>query len=411
MILWAVLCALPLAAQQNEILYDRIHTLQVLVNGKWNQSPFLQLGSSDCLNVSFDDLTHEYHRYRYKVELCDYDWNKNEQLFESDYLRGETCDQPIDDYAKSLNTTVLYTHYGFAFPNQRAGVSKSGNYRLTVFDDDEGKEVAKVCFSVVDDKVPVTATATTNTDIDQERNHQQIKFNVKTTSLNIINAEEELKTLVMQDNRWDNAAVNPKADYLTPSDIQWRYSAPLIFKAANEYRKFELTNLHYGSMGVDKIRWFEPYYHADLYQGKDRINYIYDEDQDGAFYIRTQEYDDADTQCDYVLVHFSLKHKYEAGGDIYVHGALSENRFLPSCKMDYNSQTAAYEATILLKEGYYNYMYLFVPKGGTTGITENVEGDYYQTENKYSILVYYRPQGGRYDQLVGVREFRFAPGK
>lgn len=411
MLLVFLMINVSLSAQRNEIKLDRIHTLQVLVNGKWNQSPLMLLGSDDYINVSFDDLTHEYHRYRYKVEMCNFDWQKNDQLFESDYLRGETNDQPIDKYEKSINTTVLYTHYSFTFPNARVGVTKSGNYRITIFDDDEQQDVAVVYFSVVDDKAAVTATVTTNTDIDKDQTHQQVKFNVNASGLRLTNPATELKTIVLQNNRWDNAAINPKPDFLTPSDIQWKYAKELIFNAANEYRKFELTNLHFGSMGIDNIRWFDPYFHAELYQGKDRRNYIYDEDQDGAYYIRTQEYDDFDLQSDYVLVHFSVKHQPEADGDIYINGALTNDSFLPAFKMTYNNESQAYENTLLLKQGYYNYLYLFLPQGGESGVSENVEGDFFQTENKYTILVYFSPEGGRYDQLVGVREFRFMPGK
>ena len=398
-------------AQRHEILVDHVRTLQVLVNDKWNETPLLHLGSDESLTISFDDLTHEYCRYRYKVEPCNFDWSLNESIFDSDYLSGETGNQPIETYEKSLNTTVLYTHYSFNFPNDRVGVRLSGNYKLTVFNDDTGDDVAVICFSVADDKVPVSATATTDTDIDKNLHHQQIRFNINPTGLRLTNHTKELKTVILQNNRWDNAVINPKADFVTPSDIQWKYTKELIFKAGNEYRKFELTNLHYGTMGIDKIRWFEPYYHAVLYAGEDRRNYVYDEDQDGGFVVRTQEYDDVDIQSDYVLVHFILKHEPLPTGDIYVEGAFCNNRFLPECKMSYNAEDKAYEATILLKQGYYNYQYLYVPDGKESGETATVEGDHYQTENKYSIFVYYRPVGGRYDQLVGVREFRFMPDR
>ncbi len=402
---------LPVSSQRHEIKVDHIRTLQVLLNNKWNETPILRLGSGDFFTVSFDDLTHEYCRYRYKIEPCNFDWTLNEGLFDSDYLRGETGDQPIEDYEKSLNTTVLYTHYSFRFPNARVGVKLSGNYRLTVFDDDSGDEVAAVCFSVADDKVPVSATATTDTDIDKDDSHQQIRFNVNPSSLRLSNPAKELKAVVLQNNRWDNAAIAPKADFVTPSDIQWKYAKNLIFKAGNEYRKFELTNLHYGTMGIDKIRWFDPYYHALLYAGENRENYVYDEDQNGGFVVRTQEYDNVDIQSDYVLVHFLLKRQPLLQGSLYVNGAFCNDRFLPECKMKYNSSDKCYEATILLKQGYYNYQYLYVADGASVGETATVEGDFYQTENKYTILVYFRPNGGRYDQLVGLREFRFMPGR
>ena len=105
-------------AQRNEAFRESIHTMQVLVNGEWNRTPLLELGSSDVLHISFDDLTHEYRRYRYRVEHCDFNWQPTTSLFPSDFLRGETSDQPIDDYQESLNTSVLYTHYSFTFPNR-----------------------------------------------------------------------------------------------------------------------------------------------------------------------------------------------------------------------------------------------------------------------------------------------------
>ena len=165
------------------------------------------------------------------------------------------------------------------------------------------------------------------------------------------------------------------------------------------------------TLGVNKLRWFDPYYHAELYEGKRRVNYLYDEDQNGKYLVRSEEYDDADIQADYVLVHFTLKAEPLVEGDYYVMGDFSLQRFLPECKMEYQDDREAYEATVLLKQGYYNYLYLHVDDPEEAGTTAEAEGDFYQTENKYSILVYFRPPGGRYDQLVGVREMRFISGK
>ena len=399
-------------AQRNEAFRESIHTMQVLVNGEWNRTPLLELGSSDVLHISFDDLTHEYRRYRYRVEHCDFNLQPTTGLFPSDFLRGETSDQPIDDYQESLNTSVLYTHYSFTFPNSRVGVTKSGNYRIVVFDDDEEEDVCIFCFSVVENKMAVSAMATAKTDIDWNKNHQQIKFRVNPSGLRITDPKREIKTVVMQNNRWDNAAINPPADFVTPNEIQWEYAKPLIFKAGNEYRKFEVTNLRVGTLNVDKIRFFEPYYHVVLYAGQNRRNYVYDEDQDGGFYVRTTDFPNSNIQADYVLVHFILEREPLTDGDIYVNGSVTNDNFLPEYKMVYDNESKAYEATLLLKQGYYNYQYLFLPdKGNEGGLTETVEGNYFETENKYTILVYYKPQGGRYDQLVGVREFRYFPNR
>lgn len=399
-------------SQQHRLLSENIHTLQVLVNGEWNHTPILGLGTSDYLDISFDDLTHEYHRYRYRVEHCNYDWTPSKGIFPIDYLRGESNDQPLESYNESLNTSVLYMHYSLRFPNARVGVRFSGNYKLTIFDDDEEEDVCVVCFSVVDNKVPVMASVTTHTDIDLNRSHQQVKFKAEIGNIRVTDAKREIKTVVMQNNRTDNAAWNAPVDYVTGSTLQWEFAKDLIFKAGNEYRKFEMTNMHVPTMNVDNIRYFKPYFHATLYEDKTRPNFIFDEEQDGAFVIRTIEYPDPTVQADYLLVHFTLHHPVEPNGDIYINGAFQSDVFAPECKMVYNEERQVYEGTLLLKQGYYNYQYLYVPHGEEKrGYTANVEGDYFQTENKYSIYVYYRPQGGRYDQLVGLREFRYLPDR
>ncbi len=411
-LLMVLVMEVSVSAQQHRLLSENLRTLQVMVNGEWNRTPVLVLGSSDYLDISFDDLTHEYCRYRYRVEHCNYDWTSSDGIFSIDYLSGESSDQPLESYDESLNTSVLYTHYTLRFPNERVGVRLSGNYKLIIFNDDEEKDVCEVCFSVLDNKAMVMASVTTNTDIDINRSHQQVKFKVETGKLAITDAKREIKTLVMQNNRIDNAVWNVAPDYDMGGKLQWEYAKDLIFKAGNEYRKFEMTNMHVPTMNIDNIRYFKPYFHATLYEDKTRPNYFYDQEQNGAFVIRTAEYPDPTVQSDYLLVHFTLQHPFEPNGDIYINGAFQSDVFAPECKMVYNSERKVYEATLLLKQGYYNYQYLYVPSGKEKrGYTANVEGDYYQTENKYSIFVYYRPQGGRYDQLVGLREFRYLPDK
>ena len=155
------------------------------------------------------------------------------------------------------------------------------------------------------------------------------------------------------------------------------------------------------------MEWFDPYYHATLYPNQTARNYLYDEDQNGAFIIRNSDDEDVATTCDYVFTHFTLKSPQLPGGEVYLNGEWTYNRFIPEYRMTYNRETQAYEATALLKQGYYNYNYLFVPDGETQGNSGRTDGNFYETENKYIILVYHRPNGGRYDKLVGYRRMNF----
>lgn len=401
-------CASAITAQRHEILDRQLHTLQVVVNDDPLLPPIMNLGGGNHLEIGFDEFSHEYHRYIYKVEHCNADWSPSTEIFESDYMNGFNG-EPIEDYEKSFNTTVLYTHYSLRIPNENISLKLSGNYKLTVYNDegDEPVPVLTACFSLVEPGVGIGATVSTNTDIDFNKSHQQVDFSVNYGLVKVIDPHRELKTVVMQNRRWDNCVVNPKPNRQAANKIEFTHNRQLIFPAGNEYHKFEILDVHIPTLNVDRMEWFDPYYHATLYPNQTARNYLYDEDQNGAFIIRNSDDEDVATTCDYVFTHFTLKSPQLPGGEVYLNGEWTYNRFIPEYRMTYNRETQAYEATALLKQGYYNYNYLFVPDGETQGNSGRTDGNFYETENEYIILVYHRPNGGRYDKLVGYRRMNF----
>ena len=401
-------CASVITAQRHEILDRQLHTLQVVVNDDPLLPPIMNLGGGNHLEIGFDEFSHEYHRYIYKVEHCNADWSPSTEIFESDYMNGFNG-EPIEDYEKSFNTTVLYTHYSLRIPNENISLKLSGNYKLTVYNDegDEPVPVLTACFSLVEPGVGIGATVSTNTDIDFNKSHQQVDFSVNYGLVKVIDPHRELKTVVMQNRRWDNCVVNPKPNIQAANKIEFTHNRQLIFPAGNEYHKFEILDVHIPTLNVDRMEWFDPYYHATLYPNQTARNYLYDEDQNGAFIIRNSDDEDVATTCDYVFTHFTLKSPQLPGGEVYLNGEWTYNRFIPEYRMTYNRETQAYEATALLKQGYYNYNYLFVPDGETQGNSGRTDGNFYETENEYIILVYHRPNGGRYDKLVGYRRMNF----
>ena len=401
-------CASAITAQRHEILDRQLHTLQVVVNDDPLLPPIMNLGGGNHLEIGFDEFSHEYHRDIYKVEHCNADWSPSTEIFESDYMNGFNG-EPIEDYEKSFNTTVLYTHYSLRIPNENISLKLSGNYKLTVYNDegDEPVPVLTACFSLVEPGVGIGATVSTNTDIDFNKSHQQVDFSVNYGLVKVIDPHRELKTVVMQNRRWDNCVVNPKPNIQAANKIEFTHNRQLIFPAGNEYHKFEILDVHIPTLNVDRMEWFDPYYHATLYPNQTARNYLYDEDQNGAFIIRNSDDEDVATTCDYVFTHFTLKSPQLPGGEVYLNGEWTYNRFIPEYRMTYNRETQAYEATALLKQGYYNYNYLFVPDGETQGNSGRTDGNFYETENEYIILVYHRPNGGRYDKLVGYRRMNF----
>ena len=401
-------CASAITAQRHEILDRQLHTLQVVVNDDPLLPPIMNLGGGNHLEIGFDEFSHEYHRYIYKVEHCNADWSPSTEIFESDYMNGFNG-EPIEDYEKSFNTTVLYTHYSLRIPNENISLKLSGNYKLTVYNDegDEPVPVLTACFSLVEPGVGIGATVSTNTDIDFNKSHQQVDFSVNYGLVKVIDPHRELKNVIMQNRRWDNCVVNPKPNIQAANKIEFTHNRQLIFPAGNEYHKFEILDVHIPTLNVDRMEWFDPYYHATLYPNQTARNYLYDEDQNGAFIIRNSDDEDVATTCDYVFTHFTLKSPQLPGGEVYLNGEWTYNRFIPEYRMTYNRETQAYEAPALLKQGYYNYNYLFVPDGETQGNSGRTDGNFYETENEYIILVYHRPNGGRYDKLVGYRRMNF----
>ena len=403
-------------AQSNEVYHPMIHTLQTIVNDDWLHDDVITLGTDDWVTISFDHFTHDYHRFIYRIVHCNADWTPSD-LFEVDYMDGFN-NQPFEDYENSLNTTMLYTHYRLDLPNDDIQFKVSGNYRVEIYLDEEGDEddteaysqskpVATACFRIVEPRMTLNASITSNTDIDTNLSHQQVSFTVNYNSNEVIDPNTEIRPYIYQNGRTDNSVALVKPSYVTPGHAEYVHNRALIFPAGNEYRRFEVINMHYATQGVDKISFFAPYFHATLLPDAPRRNYSYDEDHDGRYLIRYNLAEDTDIEADYLFVHFRLDMPRLAGGNFYLTGEFTYNDFTPTYQATYNEVEQAYEATVLLKQGAYDFMYLWVPDDSTIGNTGPTEGNFYEAENEYQIYIYHRPFGGRYDRLVAAQQIKF----
>lgn len=410
LILLSLILVKNVSAQRNEI-YDRgIASLQVVAGQQWLSLPIIKLGShgpNERINISFDDLTHTYHRYVYRIEHCEADWTVSDQLFSSDYIEGFQDGNTIDDIVESINTNTLYTHYSLQIPNEQCSLKMSGNYKLTVYDENDGdRPMFTACFMVIEPAMGVALDVTTNTDIDINKAHQQVSMQVNYGGINVTDPMSQIKTVIMQNRRWDNAKVNPRPQYIMPDGLKWEHNRDLIFQAGNEYHKYEILDVDHPSMGIDRIVWDGNDYQVYPYVCTPRPNYLYDEDANGAFYIRNSDNIENDISSEYVYVHYTLKTPQRFAGDIYVNGAWTNDQFTPEYLMTYDEINKCYTATIRQKQGYYSYQYVLVDDNGASQAVPS-EGSFYQTENKYQALVYYRGRGERTDRLVGYQEVQF----
>lgn len=394
------ICNLNICAQRNEILDKNIASLQVVANNDWLSLPIITLNSNDFVNISFDDLTHEYHRYCYKIEHCEADWQTSSALFESDYIDGFASGNTIDDVQESTNTVQLYTHYNISFPNSKCRPKISGNYRVTIYDENDEKHVVcRAYFMIVEPSMGVHLNVTTNTDIDINGKHQQVEMAVDYGNNIVSNPQTQIKTVVMQNSRWDNAVINAHPQYIKANGLQWIHCKDFIFDGGNEYRKFETLDVTHTTMGLESINWDGHNYHAWIWTDEPRPSYIYDKDANGAFLIRNSDNIDNDVNSDYIITHFRLKSPQTAD-PIYINGFFTNDRFLPQYEMKWNEKNQQYEGELLLKQGYYSYQYLMMkPEGKLKPVPS--EGNFYQTENTYQALIYFKANGNRTDRLVG----------
>ena len=385
-----------IAQAGNKIYSPTVKTLTTIVNNDWQNRPVMELGSSDILRIGFDELSHDAHRYICHLTRCEADWEEATDVFESDWLQGFN-DYPLDDYRNSLNTTVSYTHYEFQIPNEQCSIHMSGNYRLTIYDEDNGYEkVLDAEFYVVEPRMNIGLSMTTNTDIDFNKSHQQLSMTLDYRDIRVVRPEDEIYMVVMQNWNEQTARINPKPQYIYQSGQKWEHQQDLIFDAGNEYHKFETLDVSHPTMGIDRIIWDGERYQAYPFTTTVRRNYLTDESACGAFLIRNSDRTEEAYTCDYIWVNYTLNAPYS--GEIYLQGQWTNNADPTVYQMQYDATNQCYRAQVMQKQGYYSYHY--IDKNGETAPTE---GNFFQTRNTYQALIYYKGLGDRTWRLVGYR--------
>jgi virulence-associated protein VagC len=388
----------------NYIYNEKIKTVQLFKEG-WNLSyPQIKLNSNEKLILNFDLLDNQAETYYYTFVHCDKDWIKSD-IFPNDYLDGY-AENPVEDYEASFNTTVSYYHYKLSFPNDRVKLTLSGNYILVIYPIDKPAEPAITQrFIITEDAVTVNVTAHRPQMTKDNNTHQQIDFTVNYAGLDINDPYRDIYSIILQNGRWDNAKRNLKPDFYGNNELKYNsLSNKNIFQGGNEYRYFDIKSIRYQTEYVKRINYVIPNYNVYLYPSDNREfkPYFYWQDFNGKYFIAFQEGQKPDIDADYVYVYFTLPSKQIiSGGNMYVSGGLNNWAFNENNLMTYNAERGEYECTLMLKQGWYNYEYVFLKKGETDGTATKFEGSHYETENDYTVLVYYRNPRERYDRVIG----------
>ncbi|MCF6359065.1 MAG: DUF5103 domain-containing protein, partial [Draconibacterium sp.] len=299
--------------------------------------------------------------------------------------------------------------YQLLLPNENMRFKVSGNYVLVVYEDnDKEKVVITQRFYVVENRVEIKGTVRRATLDAFKGENQEIDFTIYHEDVVIENPREDVKIVIMQNNRWDNAIRDLKPLYVRERRLVYDYNRENVFVAGNEFRYFDIRTNRIPGENVLSTDYHRPYYHKTLMTDEVRANkkFFQYKEMNGKYVIESQdpEVQDFDTECDYVFTHFSLPlESILLGGSVNVFGALTGWNANKGNEMTWNFETSQYELTLLLKQGYYNYQYVYVEQGSTVADNKNIEGSFWETENDYQIFVYYKSFSGHYDRLVGYR--------
>jgi hypothetical protein len=388
----------------NHIYNEKIKSVQIYKDG-WNLSyPIIKLNSNEKLVLNFDLVADQPESFYYTFIHCDKDWKKSD-IFPTDYMTGNG-ENPVEDYANSFNTTVSYIHYKISFPNERVSLSLSGNYILEIYPDGKPQEPAVTQrFIVTEDATKIDITTHRPQMTKENNTHQQVDFVVNYSGLPINDPYRNVFAFILQNGRWDNAKRNLKPDFNGNNELKYNsLSDKNIFQGGNEYRYFDIKSIRYQTEYVKKIDFVIPNYNVYLYPSENRElkPYFYWQDFNGKYYIAFQEGHKPDIESDYVYVYFTLpSDKIVSGGKMYISGSLNNWAFDKNNLMTYNPEKKEYECMMLLKQGWYNYEYVFLKDGETNGTATLFEGSHYETENDYIVLIYYRNPRDRYDRVIG----------
>ncbi|MBT3384578.1 MAG: DUF5103 domain-containing protein [Prolixibacteraceae bacterium] len=402
-----------IAAQDENFYYENanynedIKTVLMFREGFELSNPVLELGEEISLVFKFDDLSGEIKDYYYTIIHCDANWNES-FLLQADYLEGFP-DNPLDDFEMSFNTTFSFVNYRLFLPNENIQFKLSGNYALVVFEDnDKEKIVLTKRFYITESLVDIEGTVRRATLDAFKGENQEVDFTIYHENLMINNPQEELKVVVVQNNRWDNSKRGLKPLFIRENALVYDYNRENVFVAGNEFRYFDNRTNRMNGENVLTTDFHRPYFHKTLMTDEVRANkkFFSYEEMNGKYAIESQDrVEDYDLECDYTFVHFSLPlESILLGGSVNVFGALTNWNANKSNEMNWNFDTSQYELTMLLKQGYYNFQYVYVPRAELVADHKNIEGSFWETENDYQIFVYFKDLAGRYDRLVGYRQ-------
>lgn len=376
-----------------------IKTISFVQNGN-NVMPFFRLGEN--FQLQFDDLYGDESDYYYTLTQYNYDWTSKTDLAKVEYLNGMD-NQRIITYQNSFNTLQLYSHYIQNFPNNFNQITKSGNYLITVLND-ENEIVFSRKFIIYEQEIAVGLLVRRSRDFDGLNTKQNIEMTINYGDKILQNPIQNVKVTIFQNGNWNTAISNIKPQYTIGSELIYRYNKETQFWAGNEFYTIDNKIIRATNNTVAKVTSGDNIYNTYLYVNSPRKNqpYTYFPDINGNFAVNNLNSENPQIEADYSWVYFALEAPAFFKDNIYVSGMFNNYLIADDYKMEYNKKSGLYEKALLLKQGFTNYQYVVTDEKGKINSSESIDGNFFQTENNYTALIYYKGNNDRYDRVIGI---------
>ncbi|MGJ5642419.1 DUF5103 domain-containing protein [Formosa sp. S-31] len=378
-----------------------IKTITFKGNTDVSMLPILNLG--EPLTLEFDVLNGNEADFYYTIKHFNYDWTPS-SLMRQEYIDGFDK-QRIVNYENSYNTFQIFSHYMLTIPNDQVRQLKvSGNYMIFVYNEDDELMFSRK-FMINEGGANVGVSIKRSRDVTFVNEKQTVDITINSNNIQFTNPKQTVKTSIIQNNNLKSSINNIEPMYTMGNTLTYKYTNETSFWAGNEYFYFENKDVRVANTGVNFVD-LQDIYHSYLYTNEVRKHrpYTYNPDINGNFVINTINGTDPNIEADYTYVHFSLaSNEFPLNKSVHVFGNFNNYEVNNETKMTYNQNKGIYEGTLLLKQGFYNYK--FVTKDESNQVDEGeIGGNFYQTENDYKVIVYYRELGGRYDKIIGLGE-------